>query len=120
MAMETVRDCWWNVGETISRMKPFYEPEGLTTEKVVQRVARDLKSMHPDRGMSKRTFQYALAFYKKFPDKDTVPEKSWKKIIEQDLTEKKALPEPEKVCCPTCGSMVKPEKLRAGAGTPAR
>jgi hypothetical protein len=113
MAMEVVRDCWWNVGETITRMRDFYEKENINTDNVVQLVARDLKQRHPDRGMSKRTFQYALAFYRKFPDKDKVPQKSWKLIIEQDLTEKKQIEQAEedKIQCPACGTMVRKDKL---------
>lgn len=110
MAMEVVRECWWNVGETITRVLDTHAKD-ITVEKVVQRVAHDLRQRHPDRGMSKRTFQYALAFFRKFPDKEKIPQKSWRKIIEQDLTEQKALPS-EHECeyvekCKTCGKVKK-------------
>lgn len=110
MAMEVVRECWWNVGETIARMREYYEAEKIDAAAITQRVAQDLKQRMPDRGISKRTFQYAIAFYKKFPDKEQMPCKSWKKIIEEDLTAPKALPEPCQhletitVCiCKDCG-----------------
>lgn len=108
--MDEIRKCWWNVGETITRVLDTHAKE-ITVEKVVQRVAHDLRQRHPDRGMSKRTFQYALAFYRKFPNKDKIPQKSWRKIIEQDLTEQKALAA-EHECeyverCKTCGKVKK-------------
>lgn len=112
MAMETVKECWYAVGKAILNMQKFMESENLSVENVVQRVARDLKKEYPDRGMGKRNLYYAIAFYRKFPDKDRIPTKSWRKIIEEDLTDQKQIEhDEEKVQCPKCGTMVKKEKL---------
>lgn len=93
MAMETVRDCWWSVGDAIARMREHAEQEGMDQEGLVQRLHSDIKKRNPDRKMSRRTLFYACKFRNSYPDKGLIPNKSWKKIIEEDLTEPKQIPD---------------------------
>lgn len=57
---------------------------------------------------SSRTLYYACAFYKAYPDLDTLPEGkdvSWHKIVNKYLpVKKKDTKKDEKITCPECGA----------------
>jgi len=95
---------YWIIGKLIRE----YFIEGQLT--------KQLQGLAVDVGMSERILWYALQFYDKYPDLNTVPEGkniTWNKIITKYLTTSKVTETTVKeywIKCPNCGHKFTMEK----------
>lgn len=77
-----------------------FERKAVYGQEIVKKVSKSI-------GISERQLQYAIQFYRKFPDLDLLPAGkniSWTKIVREYLPDEPKPPKPPKVnTCPRCG-----------------
>lgn len=68
-----------------------------------------IKNLSTAIGVSERNLQYAVQFYKKFPDLDMLPAGkniSWSKIVREFLPSEPTKRTPKEKRCPHCGGLL--------------